>query len=93
VLPIAVLEAMSSSKPVVCTSAGGDAELVEDGLNGFVVPMRDPKALAEKINELLDDPAKRARMGMASRKRAEEEFDWKLIAARTKKVYEDVLRK
>jgi glycosyltransferase involved in cell wall biosynthesis len=93
VLPIAVLEAMSSSKPVVCTSAGGDAELVEDGLNGFVVPMRDPKALAEKINELLDDPVKRARMGMASRKRAEEEFDWKLIAARTKKVYEDVLHK
>jgi glycosyltransferase involved in cell wall biosynthesis len=93
VLPIAVLEAMSSSKPVVCTSAGGDAELVEDGLNGFVVPMRDPKALAEKINELLDDPVKRARMGTASRKRAEEEFDWKLIAASTKKVYEDVLRK
>ena len=93
VLPIAVLEAMSSSKPVVCTSAGGDAELVENGLNGYVVPMRDPKALAEKINELLDDPAKRARMGMASRKRAEEEFDWKLIAARTKKVYEDVLGK
>lgn len=93
VLPIAVLEAMSSSKPVVCTSAGGDAELVENGLNGYVVPMRDPKALAEKINELLDDPAKRARMGMASRKRAEEEFDWKLIAARTKKVYQDVLGK
>jgi glycosyltransferase involved in cell wall biosynthesis len=93
VLPIAILEAMSSSRPVVCTSAGGDAELVEDGLNGFVVPMRDPKALADKINELLDDPGKRARMGAASRKRAEEEFDWKLIAARTKKVYEDVLHK
>lgn len=91
VLPIAILEAMSSSKPVICTGAGGDAELVGDGLNGYVVPMRDPKAMAEKINELLDDPEKRAQMGRAGRKRAEEEFDWKLIAARTKRVYEELL--
>jgi|SRR5271157_552542 len=92
VLPIAILEAMSSSKAVVCTSAGGDAELVEDGLNGYVVPMRDPGKLAEKINALLDDPEKRAKMGLEGRKRAEEEFDWKLIAAQTKKVYEDLLK-
>jgi glycosyltransferase involved in cell wall biosynthesis len=92
VLPIAILEAMSSSKAVVCTGAGGDAELVKDGLNGYVVPIRDPVKLAEKINALLDDPEKRARMGRAGRKRAEEEFDWKLIAARTKEVYEDVLK-
>ncbi len=92
VLPIAILEAMASRKPVVCTNAGGDAELVEDGLNGYVVRMRDPKALAEKVNALLDDPEKRAQMGKASRKRAEEEFDWKLIAARTKQVYEELLR-
>lgn len=93
VLPIAVLEAMSSSRPVVCTCAGGDAELVEDGVNGYVVPMRDSNALAEKINLLLDDPGTRARMGLASRRRAEEEFDWRIIAARTKEVYEGVLRK
>jgi len=42
VLPIAILEAMSSSKPVVCTNAGGNAELVRDGYNGYVVPMRSP---------------------------------------------------
>jgi len=91
VLPIAILEAMSSSKPVVCTNAGGNAELVRDGYNGYVVPMRSPGALAEKINALLDDPDMMKSMGMAGRKRAEDEFDWKLIAARTKHVYEDVL--
>jgi len=91
VLPIAILEAMSSSRPVVCTNAGGNAELVRDGLNGHVVPMRDPAVLAEKINSLLDDPEKMRSMGRAGRRRAEDEFDWKLIALKTKEVYEDLL--
>jgi glycosyltransferase involved in cell wall biosynthesis len=92
VLPIAVLEAMSSGKPVVCTDAGGDREMVRDNVNGFVVPMRDPQALAEKVNLVLADADMRVRMGAASRRIAEEEFDWKLIAAQTKRVYEDVLK-
>jgi glycosyltransferase involved in cell wall biosynthesis len=91
VLPIAILEAMSSSKPVVCTDAGGNAELVKDGLNGRVVPVRDPKALAGGINALLGDPDKMKSMGRAGRRRAEDEFDWKLIALKTKQVYEDLL--
>lgn len=91
VLPIAILEAMSSSRPVVCTDAGGNAELVKDGYNGYVVPMRSPGALAEKINALLDDPEKMKSMGRAGRRRAEDEFDWKLIAGQTKHVYEDLL--
>ena len=92
VLPIAILEAMSSSKPIVCTDAGGNKELVVDGLNGHVVPMRDPAALAQKVNALISDPEAMARMGKASRRRAEEEFDWKLIAAQTIKVYEGLLK-
>ncbi|BAI60216.1 putative glycosyltransferase [Methanocella paludicola SANAE] len=91
VLPIAILEAMSSSKPVVCTNAGGNAELVKDGYNGYVVPMRSPEALADRINDLLDDPEKMKSMGCAGRRRAEDEFDWKLIASKTKHVYEDLL--
>jgi glycosyltransferase involved in cell wall biosynthesis len=92
VLPIAVLEAMSSGKPVVCTDAGGDREMVRDGVNGYVVPMRDSRALAEKVNLALSDADMRSRMGAASRRIAEEEFDWKLIAAQTKRVYEELLK-
>ncbi len=92
VLPIAVLEAMSSARPVVCTDAGGDREMVRDGVNGYVVPKRDPGALAEKVNLVLADAEMRARMGAASRRIAEEEFDWKLIAAQTKRVYEELLK-
>jgi glycosyltransferase involved in cell wall biosynthesis len=91
VLPIAILEAMASGKPVVCTNAGGNAELVKDGYNGYVVPMRSPEALADRINALLDDPEKMKSMGRAGRRRAEDEFDLKLIAARTKRVYEELL--
>lgn len=91
VLPIAILEAMSSAKPVVCTDAGGNAELVEDGVNGYVVPMRNPGALAARINALLGDREKMAAMGRAGRRRAEEEFDWKLIAGQTVRVYEGLL--
>jgi glycosyltransferase involved in cell wall biosynthesis len=92
VLPIAVLEAMSSGKPVICTDAGGDREMVRDGVNGYVVPMRDSRALAEKVNLALADADMRSRMGEASRRIAEEEFDWKLIAAQTKRVYEELLK-
>jgi glycosyltransferase involved in cell wall biosynthesis len=92
VLPIAVLEAMSSGKPVVCTDAGGDREMVRDGVNGFVVPMRNPVALAEKINMVLSDAEMRSRMGAASRRIAGEEFDWGLIAAQTKRVYEELIK-
>ena len=92
VLPIAVLEAMSAAKPVVCTDAGGDREMVRDGVNGYVVPMRDSRALAEKVNLVLSDADMRGRMGAASRRIAEEEFDWKLIAAQTKLVYEELLK-
>jgi Glycosyltransferase len=91
VLPIAVLEAMSSGKPVVCTDAGGDREMVRDGVNGYVVPMRDSRTLAEKVNLMLADAETRERMGAAGRRIAGEEFDWKLIAAQTKKVYEELL--
>jgi len=92
VLPIATLEAMSSGKAVVCTDAGGNRELVRDGVNGYVVPIRDTQALADKISLALSDPGKLAEMGRQSRKIAEEEFDWKLIAARTREVYEELLR-
>jgi glycosyltransferase involved in cell wall biosynthesis len=92
VLPIAVLEAMASAKPVVCTDAGGDREMVRDGVNGFVVPRRDPGALAEKVNVVLADAPLRKRLGAAGRQIAEQEFDWKLIAAQTKQVYEEVLK-
>ena len=65
-----LLEAMASGLPVVCTDAGGPAEYVTDGISGFVVPVADPAAMAEKIGRLLDDPVLRQTLGSNGRLRA-----------------------
>lgn len=66
----AVIEAQAMGLPVVCTDAGGLPENVADGETGFVVPRRDPGALAEKLALLAGDPDLRRRMGQAGRERA-----------------------
>ena len=67
-----LLEAMASGLPIVCTDAGGPAEYVLDGECGFVVPVGDSAAMADRIITLLDDEAMRRRFGQEGRRRAEE---------------------
>jgi glycosyltransferase involved in cell wall biosynthesis len=70
----AALEAMSVGLPIVTTNAGGMAEAVTDGVEGFVVPVRDIPALADRMKRLLQDSALRLRMGQAARARIEADF-------------------
>src|SRR5262249_12492368 len=70
-----VLEAMATGLPVVATRVGGSPELVEDGVNGRLVPPRDPRALSRALDEYLADPLLRALHGKASRQRAVAQFD------------------
>ncbi|HEC23996.1 MAG TPA: colanic acid biosynthesis glycosyltransferase WcaL [Chloroflexi bacterium] len=71
----AVIEAQAMGLPVVTSDAGGLVENVIDGVTGFVVPRRDPDALAEKLILLAQDPELCQRMGEAGRKHALERFD------------------
>lgn len=71
----AVLEAQMMGVPVVCTDAGGLRENVEHGVTGFVVPRRDPAAMAEKLALLACDGDLRQKMGDAGRKRVESKFN------------------
>ncbi len=61
------LEAMASARPVVSTDRGGPSETVVDGVTGFLAPPGDPSALAQRVLQLLRDPALRQRMGAAGR--------------------------
>jgi glycosyltransferase involved in cell wall biosynthesis len=74
-LPNVLVEAMAMEVPVVSTDISGIPELVEDGINGFLVPSRDPVALAGRIEALLGDAALRARFARAGRRRVLESFD------------------
>lgn len=84
-----VLEAIASGLPVVATVTGGTEELVTDGENGFFVEKESPEDLAEKIGKLASDAGLRARMGAASRTKAES-MSWQAVATRYADVYDAV---
>ncbi len=90
-LPLAVLEAMAAGLPIVSTAVGGVPEAVIDGENGFLVPRRDSRLLAQSIVRLAIDPGLAARMGRVSRKRMEELFDARIMARETVHAYRKVL--
>jgi glycosyltransferase involved in cell wall biosynthesis len=70
----ALLEAMRAQLPCVVTSVGGNPEAVADQESGFVVPSEDSEAMAGRILRLLRDPVLREEMGLASKKRWQEQF-------------------
>ena len=100
-LGIVNLEAMACEAAVVATATGGIVEVVEDGVTGLLVPFEaredgsqepvDPRAfaagIAERVNELVRDPARAAEMGRAGRERAVAHFAWPAIAERTAALY------
>ena len=67
-LPNVVLEAMSVGTPVVAADAGGTGEIITDGKDGFVVPARNPEAIAERIAGLVNDTALREKIGSAGKR-------------------------
>ncbi len=85
-LGLVVLEAFASGKPVVATKVGGCVELVENGVNGFIVPPRQPIIMAEKILNILSNDELRREMGVKARMKAEE-FSWSKIAEKHLKIY------
>jgi D-inositol-3-phosphate glycosyltransferase len=84
------LEAMACGRPVIGSAVGGISFTVEDGETGFLVPPRDPEALATRLEDLLTQPRLRERMGRAARRRVEARFTWPVVARRTGDLYEQV---
>ena len=87
----AMLEAMAAGRPVVATRVGGNAEVVEDGVTGFLVPPRDPARLAEAMLTLLDDPARASAMGVAGRARVETHYAVGPMVGRLEDLYRQEL--
>ena len=90
-LGLAVLEAMASGTPVVCSDLGGLPEVVRHGETGFLVPPGDVRALRDRIEQLLGDRALARRMGAAGRRRVLERFTWAACARRCVDAYGELL--
>jgi glycosyltransferase involved in cell wall biosynthesis len=88
---IAIVEAMACGLPVVATEVEGVLDILDDGVNGFLVPPRDPKALAQRILSLLHDPELRRRIGGQARRKAESHFDIRGMTDKMASIYLDLL--
>jgi D-inositol-3-phosphate glycosyltransferase len=84
------LEAMACGVPVVASAVGGHLDTVLDGRTGALVPPRDPAALAQRLRELLADPARLAAIGSAAVTRARSRYGWGRIASETELLYHRV---
>jgi len=86
-----VIEAMAMCTPVLATAIGGPTEVISDGVDGLLLPPRDPARWAEAIRLLLADPARRGSMGRAARAKAMQQFDQPAQAALIAELYRQQL--
>jgi len=87
----AIVEAMAASLPVIATDVGGNAEAVEDGVSGFLVPSEDPEELSIAISRLLSDKPLAAAMGLAGKALVLERFTTEAMMRRIADTYKSLL--
>ena len=91
-LPKSLIEACAVGRPIVTTDTQGCRECVIDGYNGFLIPVKDSDALADKLEVLIDDKALRIQMGINSRKLAEKDFSIENVIEKHLKIYKEVAK-
>jgi glycosyltransferase involved in cell wall biosynthesis len=92
-LPIAMLEAMALKKPVVATTVGGIPGVVRDGVDGYLVPPKNPQALADKMLLLVNDYSRATVMGLNAEQRVREHYDISRMVLQVEAIYRKVLAK
>jgi len=90
-LPNAIMESLAVAVPVVSTRVGGVPEIIDDGVQGRLVPYGDVEAMASAIVWMLDHPDERRRMGEAGRGRIGSDFTIERMVSETSSIYEEFL--
>jgi glycosyltransferase involved in cell wall biosynthesis len=90
-IPMTLLEGAAAGRPLLATDTPGCREIVRPGVNGILVPPRDPASLASAIEALLRDPDRRRRMGEESRRIAVEEFSQERVVGDILALYDSML--
>lgn len=91
-LPNAILESLALEKPVIATNVGGVPDIIKDGYNGFLVPIKNHTAMAEKMLYLIENKEEIKRMGKNGRKTIEEKFSIKEWAKKIITIYDEILK-
>lgn len=92
-LGVALLQAAAAGRPIIACRAGGIPEIVEEGVNGLLVPPGEPHALAAAVNRLLDDPQWAARLGETGRARVDTRFSIAAMVSGNLRLYRKLLRR
>ena len=90
--PMITLEAMAMKKPIVATMIDGITEQISDGIEGILVPPKDPSALASAITKLIEAPALATSLGNAARERVVKDFTVQQMIFETEQVYRSLCR-
>lgn len=90
-IPLALLEAMASEKPVVATNVGGNPEVVDDGRTGFLVPLNNTDELANAIIKILNDKEIAQKMGEEGYKKARRDFSLESMLQNYMNLYEELM--
>lgn len=91
-VPKSLIEACATGRPIVTTDSIGCRDVVEDVVNGFLVPVRDSAALADKLRILIEDKGLREEMGRNGRRKAERDFSLRDVVDRHLQLYNELLR-
>ena len=89
-VPKSLIDACAVGRPIVTTDSIGCKDVVDDGVNGFLVPVKDSEALAEKLRILIEDKSLRVRMGKAAREKAEREFAIGKVIEKHLEIYNNI---
>lgn len=89
--PLVLLEAMQYALPTVSTFEGGIPDIIEEDKTGFLIPQKDEKALAEKLELLISNPELRNKLGKAGREKYENEFTINLFEQRLKDILSEII--
>ena len=91
-LAVSTAEAMACGLPVIVTDSGDNKLWIEDGENGFVVPIKNPEAIANRVIHLLKNKSMRSKFGEINRGKIEENYNYFKEMNKVKKLYEEIVK-
>ncbi len=90
-LSTVLLEAMASGAPVIATTVPGSVDVIQDGVNGRLIPPGDAPAMAEAIQDVVESPDEAARLGRAARETIEADYTWDAVTSRYENAFLDAV--